>query len=233
MHHRRSTATALVAVLLPLAATLTSCGFDAPTDRVNTIAAGVNNRDNQVDVLGARVVAWADGEGRLIGSLVYNDNDADGPAKLTGVEGDGIKADVPQDVEVDPGDGINLAGDDVSPIAVEGDFAAGDVITLTLTFSTNESASLDVPVVKPCRQYADIIAPEFAAMAGEESATPSAEESTTPAEESTTSAEESTSPAEESTTSAEESASPEEESETDDTYLCDHPTESAEEEGEH
>ena len=47
MLHRRSTATALVAVLLPLAAALTSCGFDYPTDRVNTIAAGANNRDGQ------------------------------------------------------------------------------------------------------------------------------------------------------------------------------------------
>ena len=45
MLHRRSTATALVAVLLPLAAALTSCGFDYPTDRVNTIAAGTNNRE--------------------------------------------------------------------------------------------------------------------------------------------------------------------------------------------
>ena len=200
MHHRRSTATALVAVLLPLAATLTSCGFDYPTDRVNTIAAGVNNRDNDVDVLGARVVAWADGEGRLIGALVYNDNDADGPASLTGVSGDGVSGDVPQGVEVEPGAGINLASDDVSPIPVQGDFAAGDVITLTLTFSTDETASLDVPVVKPCRQYADILAPDFATSAGDETETPSAEES----------------------------AAPEEESETDDTYLCEHPTEAAE-----
>ena len=84
MLHRRSTATALVA-MLPLAAVLTSCGFDYPTDRVNTIAAGVNNRDASVDVLGARVVAWSDGRGRLIGTLVYNDNDADAPAKLVDV----------------------------------------------------------------------------------------------------------------------------------------------------
>ena len=71
MLHRRPTAT-LVAVLLPLGAALTSCGFDYPTDRVNTIAAGVNNREADVDVLGARVLASADGHGRLIGTLVYN-----------------------------------------------------------------------------------------------------------------------------------------------------------------
>ncbi|KAA1421416.1 hypothetical protein F0U44_03730 [Nocardioides humilatus] len=196
MHHRRSTATALAAVLLPLAATLTSCGFDAPTDRVNTIAAGVNNREGSVDVLGARVVAWADGQGRLIGALAYNDNDATKPATLTGVTGEGITAVVPQGIEVDPGKGLNLASDDVAPIAVEGDFAAGEVITVTLAFSTDETASVDTPVVKPCRQYSDILAPDFAAEAGEESEAPEAEESEAPAEE----------------------------SETDDTYLCDHPT---------
>ncbi|MEZ0579683.1 hypothetical protein [Nocardioides sp. MH1] len=202
MHHRRSTATALVAVLLPLAATLTSCGFDAPTDRVNTIAAGVNNRDNQVDVLGARVVAWSDGQGRLIGSLVYNDNDADKPAQLTKVTGADLSHDVTvSDIEVAQGEGINLAGDDVTPIALEGDFTAGDVIPLVLTFSTGESAAVDVPVVKPCRQYSEIIAPEFEVAAGSESASPSAD-----------------------ATAESDSA----ESETDDTYLCDHPTPSPE-----
>ena len=49
LHLRR----ALVAVLLPCRPALTSCGFDYPTDRVNTIAAGVNNHDAKVDV-GAR-----------------------------------------------------------------------------------------------------------------------------------------------------------------------------------
>src|SRR5689334_9749693 len=139
MHHRRPTATALVAALLPVAALLTSCGFDAPTDRVNTIAAGVNDRSGPVDVLGARVVAWSDGEGRLIGSLVYNDNDADNPAKLKDVAGDAItSADVPGDIEIAQGEGINLASDDVTPVALEGDFTAGDVITLSITLTTDD-----------------------------------------------------------------------------------------------
>ena len=144
MHHRRPTATALVAVLLPVAALLTSCGFDAPTDRVNTIAAGVNDRDGQVDVLGVRVVAWGDGEGRLIGSLVFNDNSADGPVSLTQVAGDALDSGVkPSGIEVGPGAGVNLADDDATPIALQGDFKPGDVIPLTLTFSNDEVASLD------------------------------------------------------------------------------------------
>lgn len=203
MLHRRSTAT-LVAVLLPLAAALTSCGFDYPTDRVNTIAAGTNNREATVDVLGARVVAYADGEGRLIGTLVYNDNDADEPATLDSVSGEGVTVEPPA-VEVAPNGHVNLAGDDAEAIPVQGEFSAGDVLLLTYSFSTNESVTFEVPVVKPCGQYADIAAPgadagEAAEEAGEEGET-------------------------------EEEAHDEE---ADATYLCDHPTESAEgEEGGH
>ena len=53
-HHLR--ASALLLALVPAAATLTSCGFDYPTDRVNTIAGGTNNRDHSVDALGIRVI---------------------------------------------------------------------------------------------------------------------------------------------------------------------------------
>jgi hypothetical protein len=208
MLHRRSTATALVAVLLPVAAALTSCGFDYPTDRVNTIAAGVNDREGSVDVLGARLVAYADGQARLIGTLVYNDNDADKPAVLKSVEGaegaDATVTDLP-DIEVPPAKHVNLAGDDTPLIAVTGDFTAGDVVPLTYSFSTSESVTLDVPVVKPCRQYADIASPDFAPEAADETDAPVATE--TPADEATAQA--------------------------DDTYLCDHPTPSAEEDGGH
>jgi len=210
MLHRRSTATALVAVLLPLAAALASCGFDYPTDRVNTIAAGVNNRDASVDVLGARVVAFGDGHGRLIGTLVYNEKDADAPAKLVEVAGPDLTVNAQEaEIEVAPNEHVNLAGDEVAAIAVEGDFSAGDVLTLTYAFDTDESVSLEVPVVKACRQYAEITEPEVDA---------AAEESDAP----------------EPTDAAEESEGTEESEEADGTYLCDHPTESAEgEEGGH
>ncbi len=158
MLHRRSTA--LVAVMLPLAAALTSCGFDYATNRVNTIAAGTNNRDGSVDVLGARVVAHADGEGRLIGALAFNENDAE-PVSLDEVTGEGVTVagGGPTGIEVNPNEHVNLAADDVAPIPVEGEFAAGEVIELTYTFSTGEVVTLEVPVVKPCGQYADIAAP--------------------------------------------------------------------------
>ncbi|WP_183095353.1 hypothetical protein [Nocardioides stalactiti] len=199
MLNRRSTA--VVAVLLPLTGALTSCGFDYPTDRVNTIAAGVNNREASVDVLGARVLAFADGQGRLIGTLVYNDNDAEKPAVLTGIEGDAI-APTQAKVEVGPNERVNLAED--ASVAVTGEFAAGEVITLSYQFSTDEVVTVDVPVVKACGQYADIEEPEFEAVAEDEEA-----------------------PAGDAEAEAEEAF----DEEADATYLCDHPTEHAE--GEH
>jgi catechol 2,3-dioxygenase-like lactoylglutathione lyase family enzyme len=206
MLHRRSTATSVVAVLLPLAAALTSCGFDYPTDRVNTIAAGTNNRDASVDVLGARVVAYSVGQGRLIGTLVYNDNDAEEPATLDGVSGDGVTVADGEStgVEVAPSAHVNLAAEDTA-IPVTGEFTAGDFLDLTYTFSTGESVTLEVPVVKPCGQYADITAPD--SDAGD-------------------AAEEAGDEVEEDEAAGSEGA--------DATFLCDHPTESAEgEEGGH
>ncbi len=204
MLHRRSTATALVAVLLPLAAALTSCGFDYPTDRVNTIAAGTNNRDAVVDVLGARVVAYGDGQGRLIGTFVFNDEDADEPATVSEVTGEGLTIGGGESlgIEVPPDRYVNLAAEDATPITVEGEFAAGEFVELTYSISSQdseESVTLEVPVVKPCGQYADIPAPvSDAGDAAEEAG------------------------------EVEEDAESSEES--DATYLCEHPTESVENE---
>ncbi|KRA38512.1 hypothetical protein ASD81_07775 [Nocardioides sp. Root614] len=171
MHHLRPTAIAgLLLALVPAAMTLSSCGFDYPTDRINTIAAGENNREASVDALGIRLLATATGEGRLIGSLSNNlDEDADLDT-VTSPEGKAtakFKA-----VEV-PGRGaVNLAADVVIPVT--GDFTAGDVITLELGFSTGETVSLNVPVVKNCYQYTQI--PTEAAESDSEESEPAEDE---------------------------------------------------------
>jgi len=204
MLHRRSTATVLVAVLLPVAAALTSCSEDPRTNQINTIGAGTNNQEASVDVLGARVVAYSDGVGRLIGTLVYNDDTAEEPAVLEEVAGEGVQVGggEPLAVEVAGNRYVNLAAEDAEPIPVEGEFAAGDVLELSYSFSTDEVVTFEVPVVKPCGQYADIAAPGA-----------------------------------DTGTAAEEAGEEGEEidEEADATYLCEHPTESAEgeEEGGH
>jgi len=45
-------------------------------------------------------------------------------------------------------------------VAVSGDFSAGQVVPVVYEFSTGETVELNVPVVKPCFQYADIELPE-------------------------------------------------------------------------
>lgn len=151
---KRPTAIAgLLLALVPAAATLSSCGFDYPTDRVNTIAAGVNNREGDVKALGIRVLASAKGEGRLIGALVNNGTD---DAALTDVTSpQGVTAGEFEPIEVSPNGTVNLSTAE-QQVPLTGDFTAGQVVPLELTFSNGQSFSLDVPVVKRCFQYTEI-----------------------------------------------------------------------------
>lgn len=157
-HHLR--ASALLLALVPAAATLTSCGFDYPTDRVNTIGSGDNNRDHSVDALGIRVLATAKGEGRLIGALANNLTERATLDSVAAPEGQ-IEVGEFEPVVVEGRAGVNLTSQ--APIELTGDFTAGDVVPLDLTFSTGETASLDVPVVKACFQYTEIPSPSASA----------------------------------------------------------------------
>lgn len=166
MPHLRPTAIAgLLLALVPAAATLSSCGFDYPTDRVNTIAAGANNRDHSVDALGIRVLATAKGEGRLIGALSNNDDAAAALESVSAPDGATKAADF-EAIEVEGRGTVNLAN--VDPIKLTGDFTAGDVVVLDLTFSTGDTASLEVPVVKNCFQYTQVPTPEAETKRGAE-----------------------------------------------------------------
>lgn len=172
MHHRRPTA--IAALLVALAAPLSACGFDYPTDRVNTIAAGVTDRDGSVDALGIRIFSTEQGSGRLIGSLANNTDETASLDSVTVVDGEPAEF---EPVEVEPRSGINLAAEDTTPIPVTGDFAAGEFVEVELGFSTGESYVLNVPVVKNCWQYTEVPTPveSEASEVGEE-ATDEAEE---------------------------------------------------------
>ena len=154
------TSSTLLLALLPAAA-LTSCGFDYPTDRVNTIAGGQNNRDASMDALGIRVLASAKGEGRLIGALANNLEEA---ASLESVSAEGAEFADFEPVEVAGRKGVNLATTTAITVTDtdEDVFTAGDVLALTLTFSTGESVTLNAPVVKACYQYSDVPSPSAA-----------------------------------------------------------------------
>ncbi len=154
MLHRRPTAIAAMLLAVLPAAALSSCGFDYPTDRVNQAAAGANNRDASVDVLGARIVATSDGTGRLIGTLVNNESE---PAELVAVtSADGEATATFDPIEVAGNRSVNLAADDGPVVPVSGEFAAGEVVELTFEFGTDEKVTENIPVVKHCFHYAEI-----------------------------------------------------------------------------
>jgi hypothetical protein len=156
MHLRRSLA--LLSGAIMLAAPLSSCGFDPATNQVNTIAAGANDRDSSVDVLGAVVVSSEPGSGTFIASFVNNSETE--PASVDGMdsEGEATVETVDFPVEIEPGSIVNLALDDQG-VAVEGEFEAGDVVPLTVQLGSGDTIELDVPVVPNCREWEGLDGP--------------------------------------------------------------------------
>lgn len=173
MHHRlhRRFSALAVGMLLLGAPVLASCGFDYATDRISTISAGVNDREGEIDVLGAVVIADRPDLGVFATTLV--DNDLATQDSLTGLTGDlageitlldGELAAVP----IDDQGRVSLFRS--GGIDVSGGFEPGDFVTVTLSFSNGQESTLDVPVVAPCDQYSPEALPEIVLPAGDETA---------------------------------------------------------------
>ena len=151
---RRSVAVALGGLVLasPL---LTSCGFNYATDRVYTPAAGVNNRDASVDVLGAVVVSAQDGSGTFIATFSNNDHTKKASVDtITGGNGSSLQVANFKPISLDPGGLVNLAT--AGGVPVSGTFKAGDLVDMTITFGNGERADLSVPVVTDSGDYAGL-----------------------------------------------------------------------------
>lgn len=155
MQTRRSLRLAAGALVLALPL-LGSCGFGKATDRPYTQAAGINNQDSErdVDVLSAVIVAAQPGSGTFVASLSNKSSTEE--AALTGVAGSGEWSDLavePADLSIDiPARGlVNLVNED--PITVSGEFDAGQVAELTLTFESGDTTTMDVPIVFACNTY--------------------------------------------------------------------------------
>ena len=174
MQTRRSLRLVAGALVLALPL-LGSCGFGKATDRVYTPAAGTNNRDKDVDVLAAVVVAAQPDSGTFVASL--SNNSAKEAGELTSVAGSGDWADLtiaPSDLSIEiPARGfVNLLNED--PITVSGDFDAGQVVELTLSFDNGDTVTMDVPVVFACNAYDGL---DQSKLGGAESESPTAEPS--------------------------------------------------------
>ena len=169
MSLRRSVALAAGVLLLGTPA-LTSCGFDYPTDRVNTITNGATDRDNTVYVLNAVVVSSRPGTGTVIATLSNTNNPE--PARLTSFSASKdapLEATEEVDIGLLPDASVNLAS---SPqIRVSGDFKAGEFITLSFGFDNGEEVNVKAPVVTDCDEYDGLdLSPALASSEGTEAA---------------------------------------------------------------
>lgn len=144
MHLRRSLALAAGALLL--APALSSCATNA-TDRINTLAAGVQNREADVDVLGATIVSAEPGSGTFIASFANNTEEDASVTSITGGDPAGLTFDSPS-IEIPPLGMVNLATE--GGLAVQGDFEAGDFVPIVVELGDGTRVNMDIPVVTNC-----------------------------------------------------------------------------------
>lgn len=155
MHLRRPTAlvVALVAALPALSACSAS-GRDAATSRVNQIVMGTDNRDFEVDVLSAVVVAKADGSGTFIATLVNNSSQSEN--SMTGLAGaEGLDVSTFPPISIPVRGLVNLADGDQG-IVVTGDFKLGQYVPLTVTLGDGTTIPVNTPVVADAGYWAGL-----------------------------------------------------------------------------
>ncbi|MCW2797402.1 hypothetical protein [Nocardioides sp.] len=179
MQFRRNIALAAGALVLA-APVLSSCGFNYATDRINTNAAGVNNRDKTVDVLNAVIVASHADTGTFIATL--SNNSATKPATfsdLTGANGNTLTADSFAPITIPATGVVSLAT--AGGVRVSGTFEAGQFVPVTVGFDSGEAVVLDIPVVTACGDYAGLDdAPTTEPLPSSSTDSPSASDSASP-----------------------------------------------------
>ena len=145
MHLRRTTVLSVASLLLA-APMLSSCGFNYATDRPYTPAAGINDRDGSVDVLGAVIVSAQDDSGTFIAALANNDQEKSVDFEsMSGAGGNTLQFTSFSPRTIDPGGALNLSQDGGVPVT--GTFKAGEVLPVAISLSNGERVTMDVPVV--------------------------------------------------------------------------------------
>lgn len=146
MQLRRS-ALVMGALILSVAP-LSACSW--ASERPYTPAAGANNQDGSVDVLGAVIVSANDGSGTFHSSLV--NNAATDDATLTAIEGEGITFASPSAAAI-PARGILKLGEGQGITATGEPIKAGTFLVLTLTFDGADAVKIQVPVVPDTDEF--------------------------------------------------------------------------------
>jgi hypothetical protein len=183
----RSTAVAML-LAVPTLSSCATTNFDAQTDQYYTPADGENAREGTVDVLHALIISEEPGQGRLIAGLSNPgtsgrapvgaesgdsqdsqeyQTEAEGDDALTGVRGiddsEGVQFSIVEgETEIPAGSMLQLANEGSAVVAVSGDpelVAPGKYVRLAFTFESGEEVEVNVPVLAPGVDYADIEIP--------------------------------------------------------------------------
>ena len=184
----RSTAVALLLAVLALSSCATT-NFDAQTDQYYTPADGENAREGTVDVLNALIISEEPGQGRLIAGLSNPgtsgrapvgaessdsqdsqdiQTEAEGDDGLSGMRGvdesEGVQFSIVEgETAIPAGSMLQLANEGSAVVAVTGDpelVAPGRYVRVAFTFESGEEVEVNVPVLEPGVDYADIEIPE-------------------------------------------------------------------------
>lgn len=144
-----------------------STSFDAQTSAVYDQGVGTNARGGGVDVLNALIVDNGDGTGTLSATLVFNPGSFEDQDELSTVTLSTLEVTTLEDatvasrlieggVTLEPNEPIKVGDDALA--TVSGDkVAAGDMVTLSLTFDQDaEPVELDVPVVERTEMYDEV-----------------------------------------------------------------------------
>ena len=118
---RRTLAT--VAASLALISAVAACGFNYPTDRINNITAGANDRDGTVTVLNAAIVSKEANLGSFVATFVNTSQTQQ--VSVTSITGDGTAVgQVPvAPFPINPNGLVNLAAE--GGITIQGTFSLG------------------------------------------------------------------------------------------------------------
>lgn len=170
MNLRRSLA--LGAAGLAATATLSACGFDYPTDRINNITSGVDYRNGTVDILNAAVVAKQPNSGTFVATFVNGSPSQTISLQSASGDNTAISNVDSKPFSMAPNTVYNLAAKKGMPVS--GTFALGQFVNISFQFDNGETADMSVPVVLDDGDFAGL---DTATPPPSESASPSASSS--------------------------------------------------------
>jgi hypothetical protein len=171
---------ALGAAGLAATATLTACGFNYPTDRINNPVSGADYRNGTVDILNAVVVAQQANSGTFVATFVNGSPDKTISLQSASGDNTAISNVNATPFTLKPNSLLNLAA--TQGIPVSGTFALGQFVTISFTFDDGETADLDVPVVADDGQWAglDVATPSASGSPASPTGSPTASPTASP-----------------------------------------------------